>query len=174
MDNPRVFQEYALSDGWIAAHLGRFAGYLFAFAGLVVLSQLLLGERAHAPRLLRTWALPRRPPALRLRRSCRRSMGSPFKTLVDHWAQAAGPQQAVAFGAAESVRWLEIGIDSLFRLLQGTTLVVVGLALMLSDRFPRWLDGSASKAASRWFCAASLSPSWDSTSPIPRTSPRRS
>jgi hypothetical protein len=45
MDNPRVFHEYAQSDGWIAAHLGQFAGYLFAFAGLIVLSQLLTGER---------------------------------------------------------------------------------------------------------------------------------
>jgi hypothetical protein len=59
--------------------------------------------------------------------------------MVDDWAQAPGPQQAVAFGAAESVRWLEIGINSLFRLLQGTTLIVVGLALALSDGFPRWL-----------------------------------
>jgi hypothetical protein len=59
--------------------------------------------------------------------------------MVDTWAQASGPPQAVAFGAAESVRWLEIGINSLFRLLQGATLVVVGLALVLSDRFPRWL-----------------------------------
>ena len=49
MDNPRVFQEYAQSDGWIAAHLGQFAGYLFAFTGLIVLSQLLTGERTRTP-----------------------------------------------------------------------------------------------------------------------------
>jgi hypothetical protein len=40
------------------------------------------------------------------------------------------------------VRWIEIGINSLFRLLQGTTLVAVGLALVLNDRFPRWLGWS--------------------------------
>jgi hypothetical protein len=45
----------------------------------------------------------------------------------------------VAFGTAESGRWIEIGINSLFRLLQGITLIVIGLALTLSDRFPRWL-----------------------------------
>jgi hypothetical protein len=65
--------------------------------------------------------------------------GIALKALVDSWAQASGPQQAVAFGAAESVRWLEIGINSLFRLLQGTTLVVIGLALTLGERFPRWI-----------------------------------
>jgi hypothetical protein len=65
--------------------------------------------------------------------------GIALKAMVDSWAHASGPRQAVAFGAAESVRWLEMEINSLFRLLQGTTLIVLGLALMLSDRFPRWL-----------------------------------
>jgi predicted anti-sigma-YlaC factor YlaD len=62
--------------------------------------------------------------------------------MVDSWAQAAAPQQAVAFGVAESLRWVEIGINSLFRVLQGTTLVAVGLALVLSERVPRWLGWS--------------------------------
>jgi hypothetical protein len=138
MDNPRVFQEYAQSDGWITAHLGQFAGYLFAFAGLVVLSQLLLGERARAA-VAAHLGFAAATASVAVAAVLQAVDGIALKALVDHWAQAAGPQQAVAFGAAESVRWLEIGINSLFRLLQGTTLVVVGLALVLSDRFPRWL-----------------------------------
>ena len=138
MDNPRVFQEYAQSDEWILAHLGQFAGYLFAFAGLVVLSQLLLGERTRAA-VAAYLGFAAATASLAVAAVLQAVDGIALKAMVDTWAQASGPPQAVAFGAAESMRWLEIGINSLFRLLQGTTLAVVGLALVLSDRFPRWL-----------------------------------
>ena len=138
MDNPRVFQEYAQSDEWILAHLGQFAGYLFAFAGLIVLSQLLLGGRTRIA-VAAHLGVVGATASLAVAAVLQAVDGIALKAMVDNWAQAPGPQQAVAFGAAESVRWLEIGINSLFRLLQGTTLIVVGLALALSDRFPRWL-----------------------------------
>jgi hypothetical protein len=138
VDNPRVFQEYAQSDAWVAAHLGQFAGYLFAFAGLVVLCQLLLGERARAT-VAAYLGMAAAAASLAVAAVLQAVDGIALKALVDSWAQASGPQQAVAFGAAESVRWLEIGINSLFRLLQGTTLVVIGLALTLGERFPRWI-----------------------------------
>jgi hypothetical protein len=138
MDKPRVFQEYAQSDAWIVAHLGQFAGYLFGFAGLIVLAQLLLGERARAA-VAAYLGMAAATATVAVGAVLQAVDGIALKAMVDSWAQASGPQQAVVFGAAESVRWLEIGINSLFRLLQGTTLIVLGLALTLSDRFPRWL-----------------------------------
>lgn len=138
MDNPRVFQEYAENDAWIVAHLGQFTGYLFAFAGLIVLMQVLIDERTRAT-VATHLGVAAATASLAVAAVLQAVDGIALKALVDHWAQASGPQEAVAFGAAESVRWLEIGINSLFRLLQGITLVVVGLALALSDWFPRWL-----------------------------------
>lgn len=138
MDNPRVFQEYAQSDEWILAHLGQFAGYLLAFAGLIVLSQLLLGERARVA-VAAQLGMAAATVSLAVAAVLQAVDGVALKALVDTWSQESGAQQAVAFGAAESVRWIEIGINSLFRLLQGTTLIVIGLALALSDRFPGWL-----------------------------------
>jgi hypothetical protein len=47
MDNPVVFEVYAESNTWIAAHIGQFAGVMLVFAGgFVALFRLLVGSES--------------------------------------------------------------------------------------------------------------------------------
>lgn len=138
MDNPKVFLEYAASDSWVAAHVGQFIGYLLTFAGLIVLCLLLAGDdrrSAVAARLAVAMAVA----GIAVAAVLQGVDGVSLKATVDGWAQASGPARTAAFSAAEAVRWIEIGVNSTFRLIQGATFVLVGLTLASSDRFPGWL-----------------------------------
>jgi uncharacterized membrane protein len=47
MDNPVVFEVYAESNTWIAAHIGQFAGVALVFAGgFVALFRLIVGSKS--------------------------------------------------------------------------------------------------------------------------------
>lgn len=138
MDNPQVFQEYADSDIWITAHLAQFFGYALTFAGLVAVSHTLAADRRRAAVPARL-ALAVAISGLAVAAVLQGVDGVALKAMVDRWADAAGTEKALAFSAAESVRWTEIGINSLFRLLQGATFLLAGLALVLDGRWPRWL-----------------------------------
>jgi hypothetical protein len=54
--------------------------------------------------------------------------------------------KTAVFAAAEAVRWIEYGLNSLTYSLVGLTLVLVGVALLAGDRFPRWLGAWAAAA----------------------------
>ena len=58
-------------------------------------------------------------------------------------ALGRGPAISAAFMAAETVRWIEYGLNGVTFSLVGLTLVLTGVALMLGDRFPRWLGAWA-------------------------------
>lgn len=62
-----------------------------------------------------------------------------LKVMVDAWAEAPPEEEAIAFAAAETMRWIEISINSIFRLLQGTTFVLFGVILSVHVRYPRWV-----------------------------------
>ena len=138
MDNPKVFLEYAASDSWVTAHVGQFIGYLLTFAGLTVLCNLLAGvERRGA---VTAWlAVAMAVAGIAVAAVLQGVDGVSLKATVDGWADASGAQRTAAFSAAEAVRWIEIGVNSTFRLIQGATFLLVGLTLVASDRFPGWL-----------------------------------
>jgi hypothetical protein len=52
--------------------------------------------------------------------------GVALKHAVDAWAHASGTQKAIRFADAETVRSAEEGINSYFRLLLGSTVVLFG------------------------------------------------
>lgn len=138
MDNPKVFLEYAASDSWVTAHVGQFVGYLLTFAGLIVLCHLLAGDDRGAAVTARL-AVAMGVAGIAVAAVLQGVDGISLKATVDVWAGASGTQRTAAFSAAEAVRWIEIGVNSSFRLVQGATFVLVGLALASSDRFPGWL-----------------------------------
>jgi hypothetical protein len=65
------------------------------------------------------------------------------KHAVDAWAAATGPEQIARFGDAETVRWLEWGINSFFYSLVGLMVGLSGLAIVTRTVVPRWLGWSA-------------------------------
>ena len=58
---------------------------------------------------------------------------------VDSWAAAPAEQRPSPFRVAEGVRWIEIGVNSIFRILQGTVGVVFGVAIIKSTLLRRWI-----------------------------------
>ena len=138
MDNPRVFLEYAASDSWVAAHVGQFIGYLLTFAGLIVLCHLLAGDDRRTAVTARL-AVAMAVAGIAVAAVLQGVDGVTLKATVDGWAETSGAQRTAAFSAAEAVRWIEIGVNGTFRLIQGATFLLVGLTLASSDRFPGWL-----------------------------------
>lgn len=47
----------------------------------------------------------------------------------------------ITTGSSFTILWIEIGVNSLSFTMVGLTLVLYGVALALSDVYPRWLAG---------------------------------
>jgi hypothetical protein len=136
-NNPLVFAEYARSSNWTTLHLGALAGALMLIGGLVALSESL----RPGPAVAAAWA--RLAAAAAVAAAAAYGVlqvvdGVALKRAVDAWAAAASDTKTAAFAAAEAVRWIEYGLNSLTFSLVGLTLVLVGVALLTGDRFPRW------------------------------------
>jgi hypothetical protein len=59
---------------------------------------------------------------------------------VDAWVAAAGTDsQASRYADAETVRWIEWGLQSYFRVVLGVAFVLLGAAAVVSRLVPGWL-----------------------------------
>lgn len=131
-----IFREYAESDVWVFTHFLEFVLVLVAFAGLLVLCRAV---RPEAPNLAllaagalvvtsATWAALQGVDGITLKES------------VDAWDAAAGTgDEAARFGDAETVRWIEWGLQGYFRVILGITFVLLGAAIVVSRLVPAWL-----------------------------------
>jgi hypothetical protein len=72
--------------------------------------------------------------------------GIALQRAVEAWVSAPPDQTVAAFAAAEAIRWIEIGVNSLSFSLVGLTLVLYGIALALSGVYPRWIGWLATAA----------------------------
>ena len=136
-DHEAIFTEYADSDVWVATHLAEFVLVLVAFAGLLVLCRVV---RRAAPSLTllaagaviaasATWAVLQGVDGVTLKQE------------VDAWAAASGNEQAARYADAESVRWVEWGLQSYFRVVLGIAFLLLGAAAVVSRLVPSWLGG---------------------------------
>jgi hypothetical protein len=134
-DHEAIFTEYADSGGWVATHLGQFVGVALILAGLLVLYRAL---RREAPDLARFaagatiatgagWAVLQAVDGVAL------------KQAVDAWVDASGPQETVRFATAETVRWVEWGVQSYVRVLFGVSLLLFGVVLTAGRLVAGWL-----------------------------------
>ena len=145
MDNPSVFREYAQSDLWIAVHLGQFAGFLLVIGGLVAL-YFSLATGADAAAAVARFGLAAAMTTGASFTILQAVDGVALKRAVDAWTNASPDQEAAAFAAAEAIRWIELGVNSLSFALVGLTLVLYGIALALSAVYPRWTGWLAAAA----------------------------
>ena len=136
-DHEAIFGEYAESDVWVATHLAEFLLVLVAFAGLLVLCRAVRREAPYLALLAAgaiiltsvTWAVLQAVDGVTLKQS------------VDAWAAASGTEQATRFADAETVRWIEWGLQSYFRVLLGVAFLLLGAAAVVSRLVPSWLGG---------------------------------
>ena len=134
-DHPRIFSEYAQSDGWVATHLGQYVGVLLALAGLLVLAGVL---RRGAPSLA-LFAVVATIITAASWTVLQALDGVALKEAVDAWVAASEPEKASRFYNAETVRWLEWGFQSYFRVAFGLALLLLGAALLTSRCVAAWL-----------------------------------
>jgi hypothetical protein len=134
-DHDAIFSEYADSDVWVATHLAEFVLVLVAFAGLLVLCRAVRREAPYLALLAAgavivtsaTWAVLQGVDGVTL------------KQAVDAWAAASGTEKATRYADAETVRWIEWGLQSYFRVLLGVAFLLLGAAVVVSRLIPSWL-----------------------------------
>ncbi len=137
-NNRLVFAEYAQDGDWITVHLGQLAGALLLIVGLgTAASSVALG-----PALAQAWARLAGASAVATAAAfgvLQVVDGVALKRAVDAWVAAPADGKPAAFAAAQAVRWAEYGLNSLTYSMVGLTLILLGVALLFGDRFPRWL-----------------------------------
>jgi hypothetical protein len=148
MDNPAVFAAYAQSDPWIAAHIGQFAGIMLIYAGgFVALHRLLLHSESGVASALAWFGLAATIITASTYAILQAVDGVAQKIATSSWyaippsSSTAGSEEekAIAFRVAEGIRWTEIGINSYFRMLQGTVGIIFGVAIVKSGLLRRWI-----------------------------------
>jgi len=149
MDNPAVFAVYAQSDPWIAAHIGQFAGLMLIYAGgFVALHRLLVKSESGVASALAWFGLVTAILVASTYAILQAVDGIAQKIATSSWyaippSSPAGSEEeeekAIAFRVAEGIRWIEIGINSYFRMLQGAVGIIFGVAIAKSALLSRWI-----------------------------------
>jgi hypothetical protein len=137
-DSVAAFQEYAHSSIWTDVHIGQFAGTLLIVLGLVALSRAL----SRQPRLPGALAIVGGVTAILVAAVFAVQMavdGVALKGAIDAWTHAAPADKVSAFQVADGIRWIEKALSGFFHLVNGATLLALGLSMALGRAYPRWL-----------------------------------
>jgi hypothetical protein len=136
-DHEAIFTKYADSDAWVAIHLGQFIGILIALAGLLALYRALVLHRDAS--VLARFAVSATIATAAALTLLQAVDGVALKQAVDAWSDASGEQKAIRFDNAETLRWLEWGVQSYFRVLLGISFVLFGVAIITTRLVAAWL-----------------------------------
>lgn len=140
-DHRAIFAEYAASDPWIAVHLGQFVGVLLALAGLFVIYRVMRATGRST--LLAHLAAAATVATAAIWAVLQGLDGVGLKQAVDAWVSAPAREKPFRFADAETVRWLEWGFQSYFRILLGLSLAVFGAAMLTGRLVAAWLGWTA-------------------------------
>jgi hypothetical protein len=150
-NHPLVFAEYAEDELWVASHIGQFAGGMLAFAGgFIALFRLISRSESGIASALAWFGLAATIAAGSALTVLQAVDGIALKIAVDSWyaiplspstsaTDGGEGEKAIAFRVAEGIRWIEIGINSYFRILQGTVGIIFGVAIAKSGLLSRWI-----------------------------------
>lgn len=135
-----AFTEYAADHLWIASHLMQLVGVILMVAALLFLAQDLecTGGKGWS-RIAAGGAIA----SLGVAAVLQAVDGVALKALVDAWAASPAAQKEVIFQTALTVRQVEIGLASMMNLLFGLTAICYGVALLVDQRYPKWMGGLA-------------------------------
>ena len=135
-DAPAAFTEYAASNLWIASHLTQFLGLALLGVALLAVARTVDEGPSAAWAKVSVWGTA---ISVATGAALQAVDGVALKVMVDRWAAATGTDQAMIFEAAFAVRQIELGLASLWSLVFGLTVAVLGMALVLSARYAKWL-----------------------------------
>jgi hypothetical protein len=139
-NNPLVFMEYANSNSWVAVHIGQFVGGIVVFGGgFGVLHSLLVRSESSTTSALAWIGFAVAIMTASAFAILQAVDGIALKRAVDSWAAAPAGEKVSSFRVAEGIRWIEIGTNSIFRILQGTVAVIFGVAIVKSMLLSRWI-----------------------------------
>ncbi|HET6588730.1 MAG TPA: hypothetical protein VFG45_01045 [Candidatus Nitrosocosmicus sp.] len=134
----QVFTTYASDDSWIAVHIGQFTGVIMVFAGwFIALSRLLVQSESSLVSVLAWIGLALAIMTASVFAILQAVDGISNKLAIDTWMIAPSDEKAITFGVAEGVRFIEIGTNSYFRILQGTVGLSFGIAILKSNILSR-------------------------------------
>jgi hypothetical protein len=135
-NHPAVFAEYASSASWIAVHLGQFVFMAVLLVGLLVLF-FALNVRSGALGWVGRFAAVSVVVALALYGVLQAVDGIALKHAVDAWANAPEAEKATRFASAETVRWLEWGMNSYQNFMFALSLILLATVIVGTARVPR-------------------------------------
>ena len=133
-----AFVEYAASNIWTIVHIGQFFAALLVALALVTLARSLARQSGVAGAL----AVIGGVTAILVAAVFAVQMavdGVALKAAIDTWTNASQADKASAYQVAEGMRALEKGLSGFFHLVNGTTLLALGLAIAFGRSYPRWL-----------------------------------
>ncbi len=136
-DPPGVARAIADSDAWTPIHLIIVLGIMLMLGGLLALYRSIPGGLARALAQL-GWAAAIAGIAVGLVLVILDGVAA--KQLADEWAQAPAEEQAATLRVVLANETTNFALASLFNILfAGATFILYGLAVALSDVYPRWL-----------------------------------
>jgi hypothetical protein len=136
-DPPGVARVIADSDAWTAIHLVIVVGIMLMLGGLLALYRSIPGGLAGALAQL-GWAAAVAGITVGLVLVILDGVAAP--QLAEEWARAPAEEQAAALRVVLANETTNFAIAALFNILfAGATFILYGLAVALSDVYPRWL-----------------------------------
>jgi hypothetical protein len=136
-DSAAAFLEYASSNIWTAVHIGQFAGGLLVALAFVVLAVSLPKQGASGG-----FAVIGGAAAVVVGAVFAVQMavdGVALKGAISTWLSVSASERTAAFMVAEAIRDLEKGLSGFFHLMNGTTMLALGVALLSGRMYPRWI-----------------------------------
>ena len=135
-NHPVVFAGYARSASWIPVHFGQFVFMAVLLLGLLALS-FALNVRSGALGWVGRFAAVSAVVALALYGVLQAVDGVALKHAVDAWANAPEAEKATRFASAETVRWLEWGMNGYQLFTFALTLILLATVIVGTARVPR-------------------------------------
>jgi len=138
-DNPAIFAEYAADARWLSTHLMQLFGTMFFMVpSFLAVYRSLENESS----VVKNWA--RLALAMSVLTFAVYTVdmaidGIALKKAVDKWAATTGSEQAVYFGVAEGIRWLENGVLGIAGAFQGLVVLFASLGMTQSSLYSKWL-----------------------------------
>src|SRR4051794_39326737 len=124
---------YANSNSWTAVHIGQFVGVIMVFSGgFVALYRLLVQSESSMISILAWIGLALAIMTASVFAVLQAVDGIANKMAVDSWVAAPPEKKVITFAVAEGIRFIEYGINSIFRILQGTVAVIFGITILKS------------------------------------------
>jgi hypothetical protein len=135
-NHPVVFAKYASDASYEALHVAQFVFMAVLLLGLFVLS-FALNVRSGAFGWMDRFAAVSAMVALALYGGIQAVDGVALKHAVDAWVNAPEVEKATRFASAETVRWLEWGMNSYQLFMFALALILLATVIVGTARVPR-------------------------------------